>query len=470
MIGDSFNTNNFNKEKIPVELPPISILFNILENNALNLNVTKPTQIDNIAHNETENWFATHEDFNHYNQDSNTSVSPNLHLCNKDKFLSESNSSMKDHIVSSDGFIRHDPFQSQYIIPQQQNLELNMMLSCCRNNFVNPTYYQSDLNPYFNNEKSEIFYQNTRHHNYQTQDSEKNYTGFEFNKMQISKSNNQPGHNYYSLPFELPKTQLKFGAHSANSQICTDLQHDHTQPNKIVQAKADIRTLTKTDVLPHLQSVLSLKQTKSETLLDIHPFGNSIPSNIKQAFSTSISNGYRIDEDTCTNRDSNNNKCNNIAYRMNHQANLNKAIVLANNITNNKCMKLNQLIDMTKIGSNILTKATKDEKAASPENLVEVSKPKGTEFSKNVIMNESNYMMLINQKSKLKFCPVCNKSCTTSTRLKIHFLTHTKEKPYCCVWPNCTKSFNVNSNMKRHLKSHTNPKRKSKINTKICAP
>ena len=49
-------------------------------------------------------------------------------------------------------------------------------------------------------------------------------------------------------------------------------------------------------------------------------------------------------------------------------------------------------------------------------------------------------------------CTLCRKSFTQSGNLKIHALTHSREKPYLCTL--CTKSFTYNGNLKSDMKKY----------------
>ena len=45
-----------------------------------------------------------------------------------------------------------------------------------------------------------------------------------------------------------------------------------------------------------------------------------------------------------------------------------------------------------------------------------------------------------------------------SSNLNKHYLTHTNEKPFKCLWPNCNKCFKQSSNLNKHRLVHTGEK------------
>ncbi|KAF7305316.1 FAD/NAD(P)-binding domain-containing protein [Mycena chlorophos] len=51
-------------------------------------------------------------------------------------------------------------------------------------------------------------------------------------------------------------------------------------------------------------------------------------------------------------------------------------------------------------------------------------------------------------------CPLCDKTFTRPSTLRVHLNTHTGAMPYVCEYPGCGRAFNVKSNMQRHFRSH----------------
>jgi hypothetical protein len=51
-------------------------------------------------------------------------------------------------------------------------------------------------------------------------------------------------------------------------------------------------------------------------------------------------------------------------------------------------------------------------------------------------------------------CNVCNARFARTSTLKIHFHTHTGEKPHECPYPGCFKRFSEKGNMRTHIKTH----------------
>ncbi|KAG4305294.1 hypothetical protein PORY_001464 [Pneumocystis oryctolagi] len=51
-------------------------------------------------------------------------------------------------------------------------------------------------------------------------------------------------------------------------------------------------------------------------------------------------------------------------------------------------------------------------------------------------------------------CPLCFKTFSRPSNLKIHTYSHTGERPFVCAARNCGRSFSVRSNMRRHMRIH----------------
>merc|ERR1719233_2046914 len=52
-------------------------------------------------------------------------------------------------------------------------------------------------------------------------------------------------------------------------------------------------------------------------------------------------------------------------------------------------------------------------------------------------------------------CPKCGKKYSTVTHMKVHFRTHTGEKPYICPYTGCAKEFTVGYSLRAHIRVHT---------------
>ena len=52
-------------------------------------------------------------------------------------------------------------------------------------------------------------------------------------------------------------------------------------------------------------------------------------------------------------------------------------------------------------------------------------------------------------------CPKCGKKYSTVTHMKVHFRSHTGEKPYICPYTGCAKEFTVGYSLRAHIRVHT---------------
>jgi len=52
-------------------------------------------------------------------------------------------------------------------------------------------------------------------------------------------------------------------------------------------------------------------------------------------------------------------------------------------------------------------------------------------------------------------CPECGKKYSTVTHMKVHYRTHTGEKPYICPYKECAKQFSVAYSLRTHIRVHT---------------
>jgi len=52
-------------------------------------------------------------------------------------------------------------------------------------------------------------------------------------------------------------------------------------------------------------------------------------------------------------------------------------------------------------------------------------------------------------------CPKCGKKYSTLTHMKVHYRTHTGEKPYICPYKGCGKQFSVGYSLRTHIRVHT---------------
>eukprot|EP00092_Neocalanus_flemingeri_P020639 GFUD01022364.1.p1 GENE.GFUD01022364.1~~GFUD01022364.1.p1 ORF type:complete len:281 (-),score=56.88 GFUD01022364.1:75-917(-) len=64
-------------------------------------------------------------------------------------------------------------------------------------------------------------------------------------------------------------------------------------------------------------------------------------------------------------------------------------------------------------------------------------------------------------------CPKCGKKYSTVTHMKVHYRTHTGEKPYICPYKECAKQFTVGYSLRTHIRVH-NGDRPYQCSTKGC--
>ncbi|KAI8073342.1 hypothetical protein BC940DRAFT_218994, partial [Gongronella butleri] len=52
-------------------------------------------------------------------------------------------------------------------------------------------------------------------------------------------------------------------------------------------------------------------------------------------------------------------------------------------------------------------------------------------------------------------CSYCDKQFAKASALKIHIVSHTREKPFVCDVHGCGRAFSILSNLRRHKKQHS---------------
>lgn len=78
--------------------------------------------------------------------------------------------------------------------------------------------------------------------------------------------------------------------------------------------------------------------------------------------------------------------------------------------------------------------------------------------------NNKNYTVNFSSAVKhRKQCTICGKICSRPSTLKTHYLIHTGDTPFKCMFEGCNKAFNVKSNMLRHMKCHQRKSENAKI-------
>lgn len=527
-MGLESRTANMNKKENSVELPPISLLFNILEKNNLEQNKSNTNRSINIPNNSIQNIYNDNikTETKDWNFNLNSLSSKVNSISNENIFVNANLQKTTKRILNNEQISFQSQFQNnpQFYIPQQELSETHSkkpsypQLSPIFYNFqVNPNskqnyenqnyHYQTNTNFNISNESAHLFKKcdnNNIQINREPLSTINNQNFKQLNNVQkfgdYLNSNQNCDYSNVQPSFKSSMSPEKLAQYSdqklANLQVTDRANYFQAEPqSNQMQKKYSQNLLSSGNVNPQFDKKFSgqnylinnpstcfsekikFKQIRSEKVLYLNPTNNNKQNNTKGL--KFLNTG--INEDSINNVFDKNVDAS-ICFSAIHSNEIRKPINLLSINPHHVQNKLNE----PKVGENfgdtncenhsnatlngnkdVVLKNDEYESISSTravKGLNQIDTTNGQFIQVNDDKNTNNVIDVINaNKGKNhKICPICNKICTTITRLKIHYLTHTKEKPYYCIWPNCKKSFNVNSNMKRHLKSHLNPRKCSK--------
>ena len=96
----------------------------------------------------------------------------------------------------------------------------------------------------------------------------------------------------------------------------------------------------------------------------------------------------------------------------------------------------------------VMTVFPKDMEKPNQITLINVTRPEEQEESVILKFEES-------ESWDKTVCPKCGKKYSTVTHMKVHFRSHTGEKPYICPYTGCAKEFTVGYSLRAHIRVHT---------------